>query len=136
MSDQGETVQKAIEVMLSGDPVGELVRLMRRAQFCPGCGQPIDELGVHGDSCTLTRTLTQPLDQVLEQAEAIITEMKRAHLHLEMSEQAMKMIEKLHTTGLYGLTLEETAARLIDESLLRLFGPASLKVPLPEGFGQ
>lgn len=132
MSDQGETVQKAIEVVLSGDPVGELVRLMRRAKFCPGCGQPFDELGVHGDGCVLTQTLTQPLDQVLEQSDAIITEMKRAHLHLEMSTQAMVMIEKLHETGLYGLTLEEAAARLIDEGLLKLFGSVKLKLPLPE----
>lgn len=52
---------------------------------------------------------------------------------IEVSHQMLRWIRKLHKTGLYGLTLEETVRRMLEKDLWeRLHDKDSLlRLPLP-----
>ena len=41
-------------------------------------------------------------------------------VRIEVSSPAFKMLEKLRATGLHGETVEQVAARLIDEKLIEM----------------
>lgn len=49
-----------------------------------------------------------------------ITNQRTHRLRIELTSQVVSLLKQLHATGLFGLTIEEVAARLVDKGVAEL----------------